>query len=94
LTPPPPTPRNGREAGGAGFRTGCSHRNGDSTAPFAPESQFFLDHIVAGRAKAHSWIDDLTSGRVRTFAEIAEREGKVERDVRLLIPPPYRVESE
>jgi hypothetical protein len=30
-------------------RTGCSHRNGDSTAPFAPESQFFLDHLVAGR---------------------------------------------
>jgi hypothetical protein len=23
-------------------------RNGDSTAPFAPQSQFFLDHLVAG----------------------------------------------
>jgi hypothetical protein len=36
--------------------------------------------------KARSWIDDLSSGRVQSFAEIAEREGKVERHIRLLTP--------
>jgi hypothetical protein len=35
--------------------------------------------ILLAVAKARSWIDHLTSGRVRSFAEIAEREGKVER---------------
>jgi hypothetical protein len=39
-----------------------------------------------------AWIDDLASGRIRSFGEIAEREGKVERHIRLLttlafIPP-------
>jgi hypothetical protein len=36
--------------------------------------------------KARSWIDDLASGRIQSFAEIAQREGKVERHVRLLAP--------
>jgi hypothetical protein len=36
--------------------------------------------------KARSWIDDVASGCVRSFAEIAEREGKVERHIRLLTP--------
>jgi hypothetical protein len=44
------------------------------------------DAILLAIAKARSWIDDLASGRIRTFAEIAEREGKVERHVRLLTP--------
>jgi site-specific DNA recombinase len=35
-------------------------------------------------AKARSWIDDLVSDRVRSFAEIAGYEGKVERHIRLL----------
>jgi hypothetical protein len=42
--------------------------------------------ILLAIAKARSWIDDLTSGRVRTFVEMAEREGKVERHIRLLAP--------
>jgi site-specific DNA recombinase len=50
------------------------------------------DAILLAAAKAHSWIDDIASGGVRSFAEIAEREGKVERHIRLLtalafIPP-------
>jgi site-specific DNA recombinase len=35
---------------------------------------------------ARSWIDDIVSGRVQSFDEIAEREGKVERHIRLLTP--------
>ncbi len=50
------------------------------------------DAILFAIAKARSWIDDITSGRVRSFGEIAERESKVERHIRLLatlafIPP-------
>ena len=41
LAPPPPNPRNGHEAGGAGFHRAIAP-NGDSTAPFAPESQFAI----------------------------------------------------
>jgi site-specific DNA recombinase len=44
------------------------------------------DAILLAAAKARAWIDDLTSGRVRSFAEIAAREGKVERHIRLLAP--------
>jgi hypothetical protein len=44
------------------------------------------DAILLAVAKARSWIDDVTSGRIRSFAEIAEREGKVERHIRLLTP--------
>jgi hypothetical protein len=57
LAPPPPKPRNGQEAGGAGFRRAIRARNGDSTAPFAPESQSFLDHLVAGFRPNGSWSD-------------------------------------
>jgi hypothetical protein len=42
--------------------------------------------ILLAIAKARCWIGDLASGRVRSFAEIAEREGKVERHIRLLTP--------
>jgi hypothetical protein len=44
------------------------------------------DAILLAVAKARSWIDDLALGRVRSFTEIAEREGKVERHIRLLTP--------
>ena len=44
------------------------------------------DAILLAIAKARSWIDDLASGRVQSLAEIAEREGKVERHIRLLTP--------
>jgi site-specific DNA recombinase len=44
------------------------------------------DAILLAIAKARSWIDDIASGRIRSFGEIAEREGKVERHIRLLTP--------
>jgi site-specific DNA recombinase len=44
------------------------------------------DAILLAIAKARAWIDDIVSGRVQSFAEIAEREGKVERHIRLLTP--------
>jgi site-specific DNA recombinase len=44
------------------------------------------DAILLAIVKACSWIDDVASGCVRSFAEIAEREGKVERHIRLLTP--------
>jgi hypothetical protein len=44
------------------------------------------DAILLAVANARSWIDGIASGRVRSFAEIAEREGKVERQIRLLTP--------
>jgi site-specific DNA recombinase len=44
------------------------------------------DTILLAIAKARSWIDDFASGRVQSFAEIAHREGKVERHIRLLAP--------
>jgi site-specific DNA recombinase len=42
--------------------------------------------ILLAVAKARVWIDDLASGRIRSFAEIAQSEGKVERHIRLLAP--------
>ncbi len=44
------------------------------------------DALLGAIAKARIWIDDLVEGRVSSFAEIAEREGKVERHIRLLAP--------
>jgi site-specific DNA recombinase len=42
--------------------------------------------ILLAIAKARSWIDGISSGCIPWFAEIAEREGKVERHIRLLTP--------
>jgi hypothetical protein len=42
--------------------------------------------LLIAIAKARNWIDDLTYGRVASFAAIARREGKVERHIRLLAP--------
>jgi site-specific DNA recombinase len=44
------------------------------------------DAILLAIAKTRAWFDDLVSGRVQSFAEIAEREGKVERHIRILTP--------
>jgi site-specific DNA recombinase len=40
--------------------------------------------LLTAIAKARAWIDDLAEGRVNSFGEIAKREGKVERHIRLL----------
>jgi site-specific DNA recombinase len=44
------------------------------------------DVLLAAIAKARSWIDDLMEGRAASFAEIATREGRVDRHVRFLAP--------
>lgn len=49
-----------------------------------PENE--RDVLLTAIAKARAWIDDLVEGRVASFAEIAQREGKVERHIRLLAP--------
>jgi site-specific DNA recombinase len=42
--------------------------------------------LLTAIAKARQWVDDVAQGRTATFAQIARREGKVERHVRLLAP--------
>ena len=42
--------------------------------------------LIATIAKARAWIDDLVSGHLKSLADIARQEGKVERHVRLLAP--------
>jgi site-specific DNA recombinase len=44
------------------------------------------DALLTTIGKARAWIDDLVKGRVSSFAEIAQREGKVERHIRFLAP--------
>jgi site-specific DNA recombinase len=44
------------------------------------------DALLTAIAKARLWISDLAAGRVASIAEIANREGKVERHIRLLAP--------
>ncbi|KAB7741754.1 hypothetical protein F2P47_04955 [Parvibaculum sedimenti] len=44
------------------------------------------DALLAAIAKARSWIDDIVAGRIDSLDEIARREGKVERHIRLLAP--------
>jgi len=44
------------------------------------------DVLLIAIGKARAWIADLAEGRAASFAEIAKREGKVERHIRLLAP--------
>jgi len=44
------------------------------------------DGLLGAIAKARVWIEDIIEGRVGCFSEIAMREGKVERHIRLLAP--------
>jgi hypothetical protein len=44
------------------------------------------DALLTAIARARAWISDLVEGRVALFAEIAKREDKVERHIRLLAP--------
>ncbi len=54
-----------------------------SRHPMSPATR---EALLTAIAKARSWLDDLVAGRAASFAEIAEREGKVERHVRFLAP--------
>jgi site-specific DNA recombinase len=51
-----------------------------------PMTAMERDALLTAIAKARAWIEDLTEGRVTSFADIAKREGKVERHIRLLAP--------
>jgi hypothetical protein len=42
--------------------------------------------LLIAIAKARQWVDDVAQGRTATFAQIAHREGKVERHLQLLAP--------
>lgn len=44
------------------------------------------DALLNAIAKAQRWIDDVTSGRVKSFDELAAKEKKVERYIRVLAP--------
>jgi hypothetical protein len=68
LAPPPPKPHNGQEVLRA-----IRARNGDSTAPFGPESQFFLDHLVAGFRPNGSWSDPHQAQYQRLPMEVLPR---------------------
>src|SRR5258707_7228041 len=57
-----------------------------SPSPCPTMSSEGRDVLLAAIAKARSWIDDIMEGRAASFAEIAKREGKVERHIRLLAP--------
>jgi hypothetical protein len=57
-----------------------------SPAPRPAMSAESRDMLLTAIAKARRWIDDLVTGRSASFEEIAKREGKVERHIRLLAP--------
>jgi site-specific DNA recombinase len=61
---------------------GVLHR-ADEQATLGAEAR---DAILLAVAKARVWIDDLASGRIQSLAEIAQKEEKVERHIRLLMP--------
>ena len=42
--------------------------------------------LLGAIAKARLWIDDLVGGRLKSLADVARQENKVERHVRLLAP--------
>ena len=47
-------------------------RNGASTAPFTPESQSFLDHLVAGFSPNGSWSDPHVQPHDATVTALAQ----------------------
>ena len=44
------------------------------------------DALLAAIARARGWVEEMKQGEVASFAEIAQREGQVERHIRLLAP--------
>jgi site-specific DNA recombinase len=54
--------------------------NGPTLTPDARDS------LLSSIAKARLWIDDMTSEKVKSFDDIARKEKKVERHIRLLAP--------
>ncbi len=58
----------------------------DSALANRPTNVGNRDALLLAIAKARAWIADLTEGRANSLADIAKREGKVERHIRLLAP--------
>src|SRR5262245_4016489 len=61
---------------------GILHSPSQGSSRISPNRETLLIAI----ARARSWIRDLVEGGVQSFGEIAQREGKVERHIRLLAP--------
>src|SRR5262249_54342022 len=57
-----------------------------SPSPHPIVSSSTRDLLLGAIARARVWIEEVVQGRVASFAQIAEREGKVERHIRLLAP--------
>jgi hypothetical protein len=57
-----------------------------SPTPKNEDASAKSEALLLAIAKARAWIEDLTEGRVASFAEIAKLEGRAERHVRLLAP--------
>jgi site-specific DNA recombinase len=66
---------------GPGAVKGIVHVPAHNT-PMEPSRR---DRLLTAIAKAREWVDEVAQGRTATFAQIARREGKVERHVRLLV---------
>lgn len=62
---------------------GVIHTPTLSAKRLPPETR---DALLTAIARARKWISDIDSGVVGTLDEIAEREGNVERHIRLLLP--------
>ena len=58
----------------------------DSALANRPTNVGNRDALLLAIAKARAWIADLTEGRANSLTDIAKREGKVERHIRLLAP--------
>jgi site-specific DNA recombinase len=56
-----------------------------SPQPAVPMNAERQDTLLTAIAKARSWIDDIVVGKI-SLDDIAKREGKVERHIRLLVP--------
>jgi site-specific DNA recombinase len=52
-------------------------------ASLDPES---IETMLTAIAKARSWMDDLTNGRIESFDDVPPSEGKAERHIRFLAP--------
>jgi hypothetical protein len=61
---------------------GITHVPAHNT-PIRPDRR---EALLIAIAKARKWVDDLAHDRAASFAALARREGKLERQIRLLVP--------
>jgi hypothetical protein len=69
--------------------TSASARKGIAWKPSAQTNldPATSDLLLTAIARARSWMNDLSEGRVNSFEEIARSESKIERHIRHLAPP-------